>query len=90
MLPRPLQEAKECVKEIPVKNLTDFVDIALNHVLERNTKARQQTGTLLHDLVINTVLTTEQYLDGSVLCHLSFHVFTAHKLEMYVYVVPAQ
>ena len=67
MLPGRVQEAKECVKEIPVKNLTDFVDIALNHVLERNTKARQQTGALLHDLVINTVLTTEQYLDGSVL-----------------------
>ena len=47
-----------------MRNLAMFVDLALNHVLERNTKARQQTGVLLHDLVNNTVLTTQQYLDG--------------------------
>ncbi len=61
-----LQEALECVRELTTSpsTLHRFVDTAINHVLERSSQARRQTGTLLHDVVSKKIISQEVYLKG--------------------------
>ena len=63
-----LQEAVLCVKELESpNNIYYFVEMSLNHVLERSSQARRQTGQLLHDVVKQNVLSVDAYLKGWVL-----------------------
>jgi len=55
------QEALTCVKELESpKSLHIFVSFAINYVLEKKEMARIQTGTLLHQLFTEGVLSFEQ------------------------------
>lgn len=63
-----LQDIKEailCVEELKSPSVMHtFVSSAVNYVLERSNIARNQTGLLLHDLVIKNVLSVPVYIQG--------------------------
>ncbi|XP_078338114.1 eukaryotic translation initiation factor 4 gamma 1-like isoform X6 [Crassostrea virginica] len=60
-----MKEAILCVEELKSPSVMHcFVSSAVNHVLERSTIARNQTGLLLHDLVKKGVLSVPVYIQG--------------------------
>lgn len=60
-----LKEAVLCIKELESpKNIHLFVTNAINHVLERSPQARKQTGSLLHDVVKQNVISVQSYIQG--------------------------
>ncbi|KAI0210660.1 Eukaryotic translation initiation factor 4 gamma 1 [Lamellibrachia satsuma] len=60
-----LNEAVQCVKDLESpKSIHLFVSTALDHVLERSSKARTATGTLLNHLVKQTIVSAESYMKG--------------------------
>ncbi|XP_053379539.1 eukaryotic translation initiation factor 4 gamma 1-like [Mercenaria mercenaria] len=61
-----MKEAILCVQELSAQNHHHFVYNAINHVLERSSQARKQTGHILHDLVKQTVISVDNYIKGLV------------------------
>ncbi|XP_055958553.1 eukaryotic translation initiation factor 4 gamma 3 isoform X2 [Patella vulgata] len=60
-----LKEALMCVSEISNPATVHlFIEFSINHVLERSSKARQQTGHLHHDLVSKKIISVDSYLKG--------------------------
>ncbi|XP_045163528.1 eukaryotic translation initiation factor 4 gamma 1-like isoform X2 [Mercenaria mercenaria] len=61
-----MKEAILCVQELSTQNHYHFVYNAINHVLERSSQARKQTGHILHDLVKQTIISVDNYIKGLV------------------------
>ncbi|XP_052211936.1 eukaryotic translation initiation factor 4 gamma 1-like isoform X2 [Dreissena polymorpha] len=59
-----VKEAQDCVKEIAEANHRHFVSSAMNHVLERSSQSRKQTGFLLHGLVKQQIISVDSYISG--------------------------
>ena len=70
------QEVAECLKEIqsPSRHHV-FVEVTLNHTMEKRTSERQLTGKLIHFLLRDGVLTAQQYLDGYMFREFALCVF---------------
>ncbi|XP_067048900.1 eukaryotic translation initiation factor 4 gamma 1-like isoform X2 [Acropora muricata] len=62
---RDMKEVAECLKEIwsPSRHHV-FVEVTFNHTMEKRMSERQLTGKLIHFLLRDGVLTSQQYLDG--------------------------
>ncbi|XP_067049719.1 eukaryotic translation initiation factor 4 gamma 1-like isoform X3 [Acropora muricata] len=62
---KDMKEVAECLKEIqsPSRHHV-FVEVTFNHTMEKRTSERQLTGKLIHFLLRDGVLTSQQYLDG--------------------------
>ncbi|XP_050413319.1 eukaryotic translation initiation factor 4 gamma 3 isoform X2 [Patella vulgata] len=60
-----LKEALMCVSEINNPATVHlFIEFSINHVLERSSIARQQTGHLHHELVSKKIISVDSYLKG--------------------------
>jgi translation initiation factor 4G len=60
-----IKEAVQCVKDLESpKTIHQFVSTALNHVLERSSKARKVTGTFLNHLVKQNIVSADAYMKG--------------------------
>ena len=54
-----------CIKEIESpRNMHLFVSNAINHVLERSSPDRKQTGILIHAVVKQGLITVQTYVQG--------------------------
>ncbi|XP_044171026.1 eukaryotic translation initiation factor 4 gamma 3-like isoform X2 [Acropora millepora] len=62
---KDMKEVAECLKEIgsPSRHHV-FVEVTFNHTMEKRTSERQLTGKLIHFLLRDGVLTSQEYLDG--------------------------
>lgn len=62
---KDMKEVSECLKEIgsPSRHPV-FVEVTFNHTMEKRTSERQLTGKLIHFLLRDGVLTSQEYLDG--------------------------
>ncbi|KAK6174828.1 hypothetical protein SNE40_013400 [Patella caerulea] len=60
-----VKEALMCVSEISNPATVHlFIEFSINHVLERSSIARQQTGNLHHELVSKKIISVDSYLKG--------------------------
>ncbi|KAK2557679.1 Eukaryotic translation initiation factor 4 gamma 1 [Acropora cervicornis] len=62
---KDMKEVAECLEEIGSPSRRHvFVEVTFNHTMEKRTSERQLTGKLIHFLLRDGVLTSQQYLDG--------------------------
>jgi len=59
------QEAVSCFQELGVERLDGCVNVIVNHVIEKCRESRELAGTLLLRLIIEDLLTIDQFVDGS-------------------------
>ncbi|KAK4307298.1 hypothetical protein Pmani_020924 [Petrolisthes manimaculis] len=59
-------EAKLCIKEkFASSTIKHFVQFSLEWVLDRDSKKRRMVGQLLHDLIVENLLSFDQLVEGS-------------------------
>lgn len=60
-----LQEAKLCVKEkFSTSTIKYFVQVTLEWVLDRDSTKRKMVGQFYHDLIVEKLLSVDQFLEG--------------------------
>jgi len=53
-----------CFQELGVEQLDGCVSVIVNHVVEKCHESRQSAGTLLLQLITDSLLTVDQFTDG--------------------------